>query len=60
MPNPLQMAVLARSIQPEFWLAGMPFWLQRVLFGALGGVGRLVGFRAAYPQYRGHTALRGV
>lgn len=51
MPNPLQLAVLAETTMPAVYLAGPPPWLQEIGFKLLAGFGRLLGYRAAYPQY---------
>jgi mannose-6-phosphate isomerase-like protein (cupin superfamily) len=51
LPNPLQLAVIAATTIPGTYLAGPPRPLQRVLFRALGGVGRALGYRAAYAEY---------
>lgn len=50
-PYPLQFAVIARSIQPEGYFAGMPIPLQRLVVGALAGLGRLLGYKERYPEY---------
>jgi mannose-6-phosphate isomerase-like protein (cupin superfamily)/uncharacterized protein YndB with AHSA1/START domain len=46
----LQFAVILRSLQPHSYGAGVPIPVQRVLFGLLGGLGRLIGYRASYRQ----------
>ncbi len=53
LPNFLQLAVLVRSLMPYAYLDGMPIPVQEVVFGSLAAVGRLVGYRASYPQYNG-------
>jgi quercetin dioxygenase-like cupin family protein len=51
LPNPLQAAVALREFSDEIRLARPPFWVQKVAFGLLAPLGRLVGYRARYPQY---------
>jgi mannose-6-phosphate isomerase-like protein (cupin superfamily) len=51
LPNPLQLAVLARAYQEEVRLARPSPAVQRVLFGPLAVVGRLMGYRSSYPRY---------
>ncbi len=49
LPNPLQLAVvapLADSYDPR-----LPLPLMKLLIGVLGGIGRLLGYKASYPQY---------
>jgi uncharacterized protein YndB with AHSA1/START domain len=54
----LQFAVILRSLQPHSYAAGVPIPAQRAMFGLLGGLGRLLGYRASYgdegraDQYR--------
>ncbi|MBV9690638.1 MAG: hypothetical protein JO202_13125 [Ktedonobacteraceae bacterium] len=47
--NPLQTIVLLRALQPSSYVAGLPIWLQRPLFGALADLGRALGYKAYYP-----------
>lgn len=51
LPGLLQLAVLVDEAMPATYLAGPPRWVQRALFGLLGGLGRLAGYRAGYPGY---------
>ncbi|HMV33352.1 MAG TPA: cupin domain-containing protein [Gemmatimonadales bacterium] len=51
LPGLLQLAVLVDEAMPATYLAGPPRLVQRVLFGLLGGLGRLAGYRAGYPAY---------
>jgi mannose-6-phosphate isomerase-like protein (cupin superfamily) len=53
LPNPLQLAVLVYSMMPYAYLDGMPVVAQTVVFGALAGVGHLLGYRATYARYNG-------
>lgn len=48
-PNPLMMAPVI--VAHENWLADPPVVLQRLLFGPLALLGRLLGYRASYPRY---------
>jgi hypothetical protein len=48
LPNPLQLAVLLRSMQPNTYLAGLPVAVQRAVFGLLAAGGRAMGYRASY------------
>jgi hypothetical protein len=47
------MAVIAQEYEEEFRLAKPPWLIQKVLFGVLGPLARLLGYRAAYPKYSG-------
>ena len=51
LPNPLQLAVLARTYKEEIRLARPSPAVQTLLFGPLGIVGRLMGYRSSYPRY---------
>lgn len=51
LPGLLQLAVLVDEAMPATYLAGPPRLAQRVLFGLLGGLGRLAGYRAGYLEY---------
>mgnify|MGYP000082402295 CR=1 FL=1 len=53
LPNPLQMAVLINEHLNEGHLTKPPLFVQKVLFGALAVVGRLLGYKAHYPKYSG-------
>jgi quercetin dioxygenase-like cupin family protein len=56
LPNLLQLGVLIDTTMPATYLAGPPIAMQRVLFGALGWMGRLAGYKTAYPEYGVITA----
>ena len=47
--NPFRLALLIRDYEDELYLASPPLFVQRVLFGPLAFVGRLLGYRAEYP-----------
>jgi mannose-6-phosphate isomerase-like protein (cupin superfamily) len=56
MPSLLQLGVLIETTMPATYLAGPPMALQRVLFGALGWMGRAAGYKTAYREYGVITA----
>lgn len=47
--NPLRLALIVHDYEDQIFLASPPLAVQRVLFGALAKVGRLLGYRAEYP-----------
>ncbi|WP_166394991.1 cupin domain-containing protein [Rubrobacter marinus] len=49
VPSPLMMAPIA--VEYENWLAGPPIPLQKLLLPPLALLGRLLGYRASYPDY---------
>jgi quercetin dioxygenase-like cupin family protein len=59
MPNLLQLAVLAREFDDVMRFTSPPRWVQRLLFGVLAPVARLLGYRGSYPEYltRGPSAV---
>jgi len=50
-PNLLQVALLAREFDGVMHFARPPRPVQKVLFGTLAPVARLLGYRAVYPEY---------
>jgi quercetin dioxygenase-like cupin family protein len=50
-PNLLQAAVIAQAYSDEFRLASPPWPVQRIIFAVLAPLGRLLGYRASYPEY---------
>jgi mannose-6-phosphate isomerase-like protein (cupin superfamily) len=42
----LQFAVILQSLHPHSYAAGVPIPIQRAMFGFLGGLGRLLGYRS--------------
>jgi mannose-6-phosphate isomerase-like protein (cupin superfamily) len=52
----LQLAVLMREFGSETRPASPPYWVQRVLFGALAPIGRALGRRPVYEAYSGSLA----
>ncbi len=51
VPNLLQVAVIAQEYEHEFCLAQPPLIVQKVVFGILAPLGRLLGYRGSYPKY---------
>ncbi len=49
LPNLIRMAVLLHEFRDEIHLVKPPLLVQRVFFGALALVGRLLGYPARYP-----------
>ncbi len=44
----LQTIVLLQALEPSAYVAGIPIWIQRPLFGLLAAVGRALGYKASY------------
>jgi quercetin dioxygenase-like cupin family protein len=57
VPPPLQMAIICRTY--DTFLPSPPIALQQVLFAVLAPVGKLMGYRASYPEYSGEDPLVG-
>lgn len=57
MPNPLQLALLAREFDDVLRFTKPPRWVQKPLFAALAPLAKLLGYRGSYPAYR--TLLSG-
>lgn len=55
VPPLLQTAIICRTY--ENYLPSPPIWLQKALFAVLAPVGRLMGYRASYPEYSGADPL---
>jgi quercetin dioxygenase-like cupin family protein len=51
VPNPLQMAVIAKEFEDVVVFLNPPPWVQRLLFGILAPLGRLLGYKAIYPHH---------
>jgi quercetin dioxygenase-like cupin family protein len=51
MPNPLQLAQVAREFEDVFILRRPPRWIQRTGFGLLAPLARARGYRGHYPRY---------
>ncbi len=47
--NPLRLALILREYEDEIYFVRPPLYVQRVIFGALAKVARLLGYRAEYP-----------
>ncbi len=47
--NPLRLALILRYFEDEIYFVRPPLYLQRVVFGALASIARLLGYRAEYP-----------
>ena len=50
LPNPLQLAVLVRSMMPNTYLGDIPVPVQRPVFSVLAAVGRATGYQTSYPM----------
>ena len=50
MPNPLQLALSARSFSDIIVFRSPPLAVQRAIFGTLSPIARWRGYRATYPQ----------
>lgn len=59
LPNPLQMAVLARAYRREMQLPPPQGWVLGLLATALAPMGRLLGYRARYDEYSGPSPATG-
>jgi hypothetical protein len=55
VPPLLQMAILGPTY--DTYLPSPPIVLQKALFAVLAPVGRLMGYRASYPEYSGEDPL---
>jgi mannose-6-phosphate isomerase-like protein (cupin superfamily) len=53
MPGPLQLALLGREFADVIRFTKPPAAIQKVMFGVLGALGRLRGYRGVYPEYLG-------
>lgn len=51
IPNPLQLAVIADHYWETNHLASPPAPVQKLVFGVLAPIGRLLGYRAYYHEY---------
>jgi quercetin dioxygenase-like cupin family protein len=52
MPNLLQLAVISTEFKDIIQFMNPPIAVQRILFGVLAPLGRLLGYRAIYPHYQ--------
>jgi quercetin dioxygenase-like cupin family protein len=51
MPNLLQAAIFAREFSDGLYFTRPPLLVQRLLFGALAAIARVLGYRGSYPEY---------
>ena len=47
--NPLRLGLIVHDYEDEIYFAQPPLFVQRMIFGVLAKVGRLLGYRAEYP-----------
>ena len=53
MPNLLQAAIFSREFSDVLYFTKPPLWVQRLLFGALAAIARVLGYRGSYPKCGG-------
>jgi len=53
VPNLLRLAVILRDLGEEHYMPGVPVALQKLGLTLLAPLGRLLGYRARYPEYSG-------
>ncbi len=53
MPNLLQAAIFAREFEEVLYFTEPPLLVQRLLFGVLAAIARVLGYRGRYPKYGG-------
>jgi quercetin dioxygenase-like cupin family protein len=51
MPNLLQAAIFAREFSDVLYFTRPPLLVQRLLFGALAAIARILGYKGSYPEY---------
>lgn len=51
MPSPLQLVLFAREFDDVLYFTKPPRAVQKILFGALAPLARLLGYRGSYPEY---------
>lgn len=51
LPNPLQLALVGQEFSDVIRFTKPPVAVQKAMFGLLGAVGRLRGYRGIYPEY---------
>ena len=56
-PNPFQGALILTEY--DFFMAGMPIPLQRLIFRPLAFLGRRLGYKASYPRYSDDKQKKG-
>jgi hypothetical protein len=47
--NLLQTIMLLQALEPTAYIAELPIWIQRPLFGLLAATGRVLGYKSYYP-----------
>ncbi|HET6443755.1 MAG TPA: cupin domain-containing protein [candidate division Zixibacteria bacterium] len=52
MPNLLQMALISQEFEDVFQPLNPPVWVQRIVFGILAPIARLLGYKAIYPHHQ--------
>ncbi len=55
MPSLLQAAIFAREFADVLYFTRPPLAVQRLLFGALAAVARILGYRGSYPKYTDYS-----
>jgi mannose-6-phosphate isomerase-like protein (cupin superfamily) len=55
VPNLLRLAVILRGLDEEHYMPGLPIALQKFGLVLLAPVGRLLGYKACYPEYSGEA-----
>jgi len=58
--NPLMLALVLHEFEEEIYFVRPPLLVQKVIFGALAGLARLLGHRAEYPYPQQSEAYRTV
>jgi quercetin dioxygenase-like cupin family protein len=51
MPNLLQAAIFAQEFSDVLYFTKPPLLVQRLLFGTLAAIARILGYRGSYPKY---------
>jgi quercetin dioxygenase-like cupin family protein len=57
LPNLLQLAVTSMEFKDVMRLTAPPVWLQNILFSFLAPIGRLLGYKAAYPHHQTESEM---
>jgi quercetin dioxygenase-like cupin family protein len=52
MPNLLQLALISQEFEDVFQPLNPPVWVQRIVFGILAPIARLLGYKAIYPHHQ--------
>ena len=55
MPGLLQAAIFVREFADVLYFTRPPLFVQRLLFGALAAVARILGYRGSYPKYTDYS-----